>query len=866
MFCKINESYSSKVFSEHIEKFKGHASKLLQPMHIYNFTCSIMILENLEDPEWISVPCDVRMIEDVVCVENKNKNKNITQFLNTKQNQSTKHHKGIHIYLCKDGNYISSSLLCDGSKNCPSGEDEQICYCVKGNLKVTDFNFCSKVCRAPTCTCPTLFHQLPTGGCTKYVEEKYTYQIQYTFKDIKNQTKLVDDLIPDFSDNKDEQELLYLLSTNKYRKNKCISKLENPCFLGHSKCYDQSNKCVYELDANGFLKSCRNGAHLEDCIYMSCASKNKFKCYRSYCVPFGYICDGKVDCPSGEDELSCGVKVCVGFLHCVNTSQCVHLNDVCDGNTDCHFGDDETFCSLKQAVCPLGCKCLGHAVVCDHFKITNLIDLQLFHHMIFICITNSPVSATLTTVKFPSNVLFYIYTGNFLIDLSDILEFHSTVIDLPTKLLDVSNNTLKSILKEPLKPLWKLITLNMSLNQIDTISDFSFVGLGNLQQLDISFNKLRRVSSFLLGGLRSLTSLKIVDNYLQEINVHALQYSPKIQEIITDNYRLCCVKPSAATKCHAAMEWPASCDDLISNQMLRKVMWVVFILILATNTANLLRLFYFKNKRNVRFNCFQGISVFVNVSDLACGLYMSVISAADLVYKGSFAVKDLLWRTHVPCYTAGGIFIFFQISSLSVMLYMTFSRLMVVLNPFNTRFRNTKYVFKSLILMYMFISMLSIALIMLYMRIQKNSALPNSLCNVFYDTTGDTMSNILVLLLAGAQITVSMSIFVLYLFLIIHVRRASGVLSATNIFKTKDVVFQILLLTGSNILCWIPSAIIYLLSFYLKNYPKNLMTVTTILIIPINSIINPILIVFTNHRSKSSLTSRSYSSFHTTIA
>ena len=143
---------------------------------------------------------------------------------------------------------------------------------------------------------------------------------------------------------------------------------------------------------------------------------------------------------------------------------------------------------------------------------------------------------------------------------------------------------------------------------------------------------------------------------------------------------------------------------------------------------------------------------------------------------------------------------------------------------------------------------------MLFMRIQKNSALPNSLCNVFYDTTGSTLSNILVILLAGAQITVTISIFVLYLFLIINIRKASGVLSSTNVFKMKDVVFQILLLTGSNILCWIPSAIIYLLSFYLKNYPKNLMTLTIILIIPINSIINPILIASTNHRSKRSFT------------
>ena len=50
----------------------------------------------------------------------------------------------------------------------------------------TDFKFCSKFCLAPICTCPTLFHQLPTGGCSKYVDEEHIYQIQATFKDFQN--------------------------------------------------------------------------------------------------------------------------------------------------------------------------------------------------------------------------------------------------------------------------------------------------------------------------------------------------------------------------------------------------------------------------------------------------------------------------------------------------------------------------------------------------------------------------------------------------------------------------------------------------------------------------------------------------------
>ena len=60
---------------------------------------------------------------------------------------------------------------------------------------------------------------------------------------------------------------------------------------------------------------------------------------------------------------------------------------------------------------------------------------------------------------------------------------------------------------------------------------------------------------------------------------------------------------------------------------------------------------------------------------------------------------------------------------------------------------------------------------------------------------------------------------------------------------------QIFIVTVSNILCWIPSGIIYLVALFLKKYPVNLIIWSTIAVTPINSVINPVVFIVANFRS-----------------
>ena len=205
------------------------------------------------------------------------------------------------------------------------------------------------------------------------------------------------------------------------------------------------------------------------------------------------------------------------------------------------------------------------------------------------------------------------------------------------------------------------------------------------------------------------------------------------------------------------MKWPASCDDLISS----------FILDLLCLISSFLQ----KQKTHRQFNCFQVIAIFINTSDITCGLYLAIICAANIFYKGRFAVKELIWRRHIMCFTASGIFIFFQTSSLVVMLFLTFSRLRAVQNPFKTHFRRTEFVLNFLALIYALLLVVSFGAIFLTKISFHDYILPNGLCNIFYDPIKSTLSNSFVLVLTSCQLGTNIVMLIMYLFLIHRINR-----------------------------------------------------------------------------------------------
>ncbi|ELU06020.1 hypothetical protein CAPTEDRAFT_95344, partial [Capitella teleta] len=97
-------------------------------------------------------------------------------------------------------------------------------------------------------------------------------------------------------------------------------------------------------------------SHVESCPL------NTFACKDKSCVLITHVCDGEMDCFSGEDEIYCYPPNCT----CIEThfqcssGQCIPLEKLCNDIQDCSDASDEFGCAIRAsewAACPDQYKC-----------------------------------------------------------------------------------------------------------------------------------------------------------------------------------------------------------------------------------------------------------------------------------------------------------------------------------------------------------------------------------------------------------------------------------------------------------------------------------------------------------------------------
>ena len=125
--------------------------------------------------------------------------------------------------------------------------------------------------------------------------------------------------------------------------------------------------------------------------------------------------------------------------------------------------------------------------------------------------------------------------------------------------------------------------------------------------------------------------------------------------------------------------------------------------------------------------------------------------------------------------------------------------------------------------------------------------MPVSLCLPFIDPSGSSfLTKVTSSLVILSQSLSSMIIIVINVLLFIEFRK-SKILSSKSInSSSRKVMAQLVITSTSNITCWLPANAVYLSAMIFSTYPIDLVIWTTVIIMPINSIINPSVFLITN--------------------
>ncbi|XP_062269250.1 very low-density lipoprotein receptor-like [Platichthys flesus] len=116
-----------------------------------------------------------------------------------------------------------------------------------------------------------------------------------------------------------------------------------------------SSVCLSQAQLCDGKRDCPEGDDEEFCV-TTCPSKEDFKCKdHSSCIARNLACDGHAHCRDGSDEVDCPtaappprrpkvLKCRVGWKLCEDGTECVSSNHVCDAEVDCKDGSDEIGC------------------------------------------------------------------------------------------------------------------------------------------------------------------------------------------------------------------------------------------------------------------------------------------------------------------------------------------------------------------------------------------------------------------------------------------------------------------------------------------------------------------------------------------
>ena len=727
---------------------------------------------------------------------------------------------------------ISSLLLCNGIKDCPNEDssDEQFCQCSFSEAN-PNIKHCKEIIQGNNRIACSELYYMSLGTCYQYTNWKYDQTIYVNKNDIQTfickegpiDKILSDDLYGDCFLGEDELMLKSLLID--HVTTSCADFNQIPCVRGHSKCYDISDICSYKLYTYGNLLPCRNGAHLESCKDFDCNAK--FKCPNYYCIPFEYVCDGSWDCPTGTDENVCNdPQRCNKMFKCKGTlSKCIHLGNICDNIKNCPLGDDEFLCEVKDITCPVNCQCLSLAISCRQ---GNLPAAKILPFM-YISLNNSNDITFIDVITRSPNVNYLkLRFNNIQIqDICNCLRCGHLLV------FDVAFNFTEIIRQQCFHGYYPLTALNLNDNLIKYIEDKSFTKLHNLKFVNLSNNNILNVPQFIFSSTQLMNTISIKNNPLRSIHENALQ-NVNVKIIESTSYQICCIVHQA--KCNAKKPWYISCSDLLSTGTIKFIYILMSIFIMFVNTLSICSHVILRKSNTSYFITVAS----VNITDMLCGLYLCIIWITDLYFKGKFISNERYWRSSFLCFTAFGISLWFSVIAPVLLLFLSLSRLMIVVNPLSVRFKATKSIFKflSVIILGSMSASIVLTLLMKFTQVR----LPLNLCLPFVDSTNSILlTKAIAWCVAIIQVIISVLILALHSLLVQNLRQYQMEMGQdkNKDHSDKTIIIQLALITVSNIICWLPTNIIYLTSLFLPRYPTDLVIWTTVLVTPLNSMINP---------------------------
>ena len=444
----------------------------------------------------------------------------------------------------------------------------------------------------------------------------------------------------------------------------CMQPDETTCEKNYfGVCYPRHLHCVYE-----FTVGCRNAGHLKTCTHHSCP--NQFKCPKAYCIPMHAVCNGRRDCPNGEDETDCRTFSCPGFLKCRRDDVCVHPHDLNSNHAICPKSQDDKAIT-RLLPCPLDCHCQGYAMLCEDIRYFSFPPIGVSFRLLIYRNLTSFGERFRWEVIASSRFLLHLEISSCGIDSEDLTHFRGlgfvkilkmthnliTILDMHIfrsmnnlEVVDFRYNKVTTLEGDIFPETNVIKILRTDYNNIHTIGGASFARLRHLEVLTISNNDIVSLANtlFLFVNPRLLREVNISHNPIVNIdhaslintfqNLWLLDFTP---------VKICCFLQSVPNCYPTTSVNPSACQQLFAYVWHRILIWMAGILIMLSTSVSILWIMVKHVSESKSLN--NILALFLLCYDWLGGIYIIAIAVVDSVLSSYFAIYEAYWSNHLVC-------------------------------------------------------------------------------------------------------------------------------------------------------------------------------------------------------------------------
>ncbi|XP_060234445.1 relaxin receptor 1 isoform X3 [Meriones unguiculatus] len=414
--------------------------------------------------------------------------------------------------------------------------------------------------------------------------------------------------------------------------------------------------------------------------------------------------------------------------------------------------------------------------------------------------------------------------------------------------LVMRKNKINHLSEHAFTHLQKLDELDLGSNKIESLPPNVFKDLKELSQLNISYNPIQKIQVNQFDCLAKLKSLSLEGIEISNIQQRMFRPLMNLSHIYFKKFQYCGYAPHVRS-CKPNTDGISSLENLLASIIQRVFVWVVSAITCFGNIFVICMRPYIRSE-----NKLHAMSIIsLCCADCLMGVYLFVIGAFDLKFRGEYNKYAQPWMESVHCQLTGSLAILSTEVSVLLLTFLTLEKYVCIVYPFRClRPRKCRTV---TVLVFIWIFGFVVAFAPLSNKeFFKNYYGTNGVCFPLHsEDTGSTGAQIYsVVIFLGINLVAFIIIVFSYgsMFYSVH----QSTITATEIQKQvkREMVLakRFFLIVLTDALCWIPIFILKFLSLLQVEIPDTITSWVVIFILPINSALNPIIYTLTTRPFK----------------